>query len=414
MTGTPSTSIYPSISSTGSSIKDTWEARDLTAHSMMILFISDGLIVHLGTSINGTSKDLMKALIAMFEETNTGALAYAAFRSIMDSRWDGEGNVEDHLTGMRTKTNTLISYGRVLDDELLAFTLHYSLPDLVGYKATIKNITGQVSKGKKLTFADAEAAILTDAIISHSRKLPVAATPPSDSALNATAATSKHCDHHGNNGTHTTAGCYMIHPELRPKPKAKISGKAHKVKVKNATAEDSDEESGAEDAMYNHTYVISQKSKDLYHTYLSSEKDSKDALIHDSGASNTFIPHLSWVDPNTFWPLVPPRRVAFGDDSFVEAIGTGTMTLVTKKTEVKLARILVVPDFKVALISVLKLAKHGLYSVFDYTSSNVISKDTQKRVLHSIRSGGIYCIMAGVKLYPEFAHAAIDINVLHR
>jgi len=52
----------------------------------------------------------MKVLIAMFKETNTGALAYAAFRSIMDSRWDGEGNVEDHLTGMRTKTNMLISY----------------------------------------------------------------------------------------------------------------------------------------------------------------------------------------------------------------------------------------------------------------------------------------------------------------
>ena len=422
MTGAPSASIYPSISSTtGSSIKDTWEARDLTAHSTMILFISDGLIVRLGTSIDGTSEDLMKALIAMFEETNTGALAYAAFRSIMDSRWDGEGNVEDHLTGMRTKTNTLISYGRVLDDELLAFTLLYSLPDLVEYKATIKNITGQVSKGKKLTFADAEAAILTDAIISRSGKLPVAATPLSDSALNATAATSKHCDHHGNNGTHTTAGCYVIHPELRPKPKfgsgkpkAKMSGKAHKAKAKNATVEDSDEESGDEDAMYNHTYVISQKSKNLYHAYLTSEKDSKDALIHDSGASNTFIPHLSWVDPNTFRPLVPPRRVAFGDDSFVEAIGTGTMTLVTKKTEVKLTHVLVVPDFKVALISVSKLAKHGLYSVFDYATSNVISKDTQKKVLRSIRSGGIYRLMAEVKLYPEFAHAAIDINVLHR
>ena len=114
MAGTPSASIYPLISSTtGLSIKDTWEleAWDLTAHSTMILFISDSLIMHLGTSIDGTSKDLMKALIAMFEETNTGTLAYATFRLIMDSCWDGEGNVEDHLTGMRTKTKTLISYG---------------------------------------------------------------------------------------------------------------------------------------------------------------------------------------------------------------------------------------------------------------------------------------------------------------
>jgi hypothetical protein len=90
------------------------------------------------------------------------------------------------------------------------------------------------------------------------------------------------------------------------------------------------------------------------------------------------------------------------------------MTLVTKKTEVKLAHVLVVPDFKVALISVLQLAKHGLYSVFDYAVGSVISKNTQKKVLRSIHSGGIYRLMAEVKLYPEFAHATIDINVLHR
>ena len=148
----------------------------------------------------------------------------------------------------------------MLDNELLAFTLLYSLPDSIEYKATIKNITGQVSKGKKLTFTDAEAAILTDAIISHSGKLPVAAMPPSDSALNATTATFKHCDHHGNNGTHTTAGCYVLHPELRPKSKfsssklkTKVLDKAHKAKVKKAKVEDSDEESGDEDAMYNRT-----------------------------------------------------------------------------------------------------------------------------------------------------------------
>lgn len=314
--------------------------------------------------------------------------------------------------------------GEYLNDKILAFTLLYSLPDLVEYKATIKNITGQVSKGKKLTFTNAEAAIITDAIISRAGKPPVSTPLPSDSALNATASTStsKHCDHHGNNGTHISSGCYVLHPELRPKlkfggskPKAKTSERAHKAKAKKVKAEDSDEESGDEDAMYNHTYAISQNSKDLYHAYLSSaEKDSKDVLIHDSGASNTFIPHLSWVDPNTFRPLLPPRRVAFSNNSFVEAIGTGTITLVTKKTKVKLAHVLVVPDFKVALVSVLKLAKHRLYSVFDYSTASVISKDTQKRVIHYVRSGGIYRLVAEVKLYPEFAHTVIDINVLHR
>jgi hypothetical protein len=112
-TNTPSSglSIYPmisTISDSSSSIKDTWDACDLVAHSTMIMFISDNLIMCLGPSVDGSSEQLMKALIAMFEETNTGALAYAAFQSIMDSSWDGAGKVEDHLTDMRTKTNTLI------------------------------------------------------------------------------------------------------------------------------------------------------------------------------------------------------------------------------------------------------------------------------------------------------------------
>ena len=67
----------------------------------------------------------------------------------MDSSWDGVGKVEDHLTDMRAKTDTLISYGQVLDNELLAFTLLYSLPDSIEYKAIIKNILGQVPRGKK-------------------------------------------------------------------------------------------------------------------------------------------------------------------------------------------------------------------------------------------------------------------------
>ncbi|KZP06578.1 hypothetical protein FIBSPDRAFT_764166 [Athelia psychrophila] len=201
----------------------------------------------------------------MFEETNTGALAYAVFRSIMDTNWDGEGSVEDHLTGMRTKINTLVSYGRVLDDELLAFTLLYSLPDTLEFKATIKNITGQVPRNKRLTFADSEAAIITDAIISRSGK---------------------------------------------PNATSERGDKAHKAKAKKQKgAESSDEVPSEEDdvGFYNETvYTISQESKDRYDAYLVSEKTTKNLLIHDSGASNMFIPHLSWINPNTFQPLVPP------------------------------------------------------------------------------------------------------------
>jgi hypothetical protein len=166
--------------------------------------------------------------------------------------------------------------------------------------------------------------------------------------------------------------------------------------------------------MYNHSYIISQKSKDLYTAYLSSAKDCKSVLIHDSGASNTFIPHLSWIDPNTFRSLVPPHHVAFGDNSFVEAIGMGTMSLITKKAEFKLTEVLVVPEFKVSLVSVSKLAKHGFYLVFKYAAADVISETSKKKVLRSVHSGGIYSLMAEVKQYTKYAHTSIDINVLHR
>lgn len=90
------------------------------------------------------------------------------------------------------------------------------------------------------------------------------------------------------------------------------------------------------------------------------------------------------------------------------------MTLITKKAKVKLSNVLVVPDFKVLLVSVSKLAQHGLYSMFKHAAGNVISEATEKKVLCSIRSGGIYCLMAEVKQYTKFAHASIDINIYYQ
>ena len=92
----------------------------------------------------------------------------------------------------------------------------------------------------------------------------------------------------------------------------------------------------------------------------------------------------------------------------------GTMTLITKKAETKLTDVLVIPDFKVSLVSVSKLAKHGLYSVFKYAAADVISETSEKKVLHSVCKGGIYRLMTEVKQYPKYAHVSFDINVLHR
>ncbi|KZV99783.1 hypothetical protein EXIGLDRAFT_605310, partial [Exidia glandulosa HHB12029] len=73
----------------------------------------------------------------------------------------------------------------------------------------------------------------------------------------------------------------------------------------------------------------------------------------------------SVFDPKTFQVFKTPVKVKFGDDSFVEATGTGDVLLQSPtNSTVRLAQALLVPSFKINLISIGKLDKSGYTSAF--------------------------------------------------
>ena len=87
------------------------------------------------------------------------------------------------------------------------------------------------------------------------------------------------------------------------------------------------------------------------------------STIADSGASAHMTLHRKWFKCRTFKKLSPPQKIHFGDDSFVEATGVGTIALKckvngsTKITE--LENTLYVPSFRLTLVSICRLNKAG-------------------------------------------------------
>ncbi|KZV82566.1 hypothetical protein EXIGLDRAFT_626816, partial [Exidia glandulosa HHB12029] len=71
-------------------------------------------------------------------------------------------------------------------------------------------------------------------------------------------------------------------------------------------------------------------------------------------------------DQKTFKILDPPHQVHFGDDSTVDATGTGDVLLYCPKRRatVRFKKALLVPSFTVNLLSIGRLDKAGHTSVF--------------------------------------------------
>ncbi|KAF8585185.1 hypothetical protein K439DRAFT_1344089 [Ramaria rubella] len=80
-------------------------------------------------------------------------------------------------------------------------------------------------------------------------------------------------------------------------------------------------------------------------------------------------PHRQWFTPGSYMRLDTPRKVHFGDNSFVEASGIGTMDLTSKVSgqtkRITLTGVLYVPAFSLTLVSVHHLANQttSQYSV---------------------------------------------------
>ncbi|KAJ6627088.1 hypothetical protein B0H10DRAFT_1677780, partial [Mycena sp. CBHHK59/15] len=106
-------------------------------------------------------------------------------------------------------------------------------------------------------------------------------------------------------------------------------------------------------------------------------------------------PNRDWFIPDPYRPLNPPRKVRFGDDSFVEAVGIGSIlfkrnTDKTRGKSIQLDKVLFVPSFSVSLISVYRLNKAGYYTVFRGELCQVKEENGRKLALEGHHKGGLY------------------------
>lgn len=417
-------SIYPSVSTHVSHSRDTWEARDRKAISIIQDHLDDTLAIEFMDA--KTSKDLMTSLILKFEGTNTGPRAFLAFKGLVDTKWDGKEEISELVSRLRVYQHTLTSLGFPLDDTIYAFVLLYTLPDTPENAQLWSTITSSVAKNEVLTFAHVEAHFTTNALIRAAGKPSISSTnaTSSESALSAAPSRSSqpskfYCSLHKENASHNTPECFALKKQeaekkgkkgWKDKGKSKSKSEAHSAQEDVSDSESESETAGA--AMYGHSHV-SQKSKNLISAYTASEPSLAGQLLLDSGASSSMVPHIEWFEPDSLKTLDPPRPIGFGDESQVFAVAIGTIRITTKTNIIRLHDVLLVPSFVISLISVSKLAKHGLTSNFTYGAARV-QKDG-KTILRAVQKSGVYRIMAnGVPVGEEFAHAVVDINVMHR
>ncbi|KZP33893.1 hypothetical protein FIBSPDRAFT_943003 [Athelia psychrophila] len=317
-------SIYPSISTQVSHSRDTWEARDRKAISIIQDHLDDTLAIEFMDA--KTSKDLMSSLTLKFEGTNTGPRAFLAFKGLVDTKWDGKEEISELVSRLRVYQHTLTALGFPLDDTIYMSVLLYTLPDTPENAQLWSTITSSVAKNDVLTFAHVEAHFTTNALICAAGKpsSPSSTAASSEAALNAapsrlSQASKFYCSLHKDNASHNTPDCFALkkqEAEKKGKKGWKDRGKG-KAEAHSAQEDISDSESEGETAaaaMYRHTHV-SQKSKTLISAYTASEPSPTGHLLLDSGASSPMVPHIEWFEPDSLKMLDPPRAIGFRDDS---------------------------------------------------------------------------------------------------
>ncbi|KAJ7182083.1 hypothetical protein C8R46DRAFT_885266 [Mycena filopes] len=109
---------------------------------------------------------------------------------------------------------------------------------------------------------------------------------------------------------------------------------------------------------------------------------------------------------------------ASGTRAWRKPPGSGEIQLLSvikgKKILLTLTNVLYVPSFQVSLISVHQLAKNGnITSIFGQTGGHALDPDGNT-VLEVTHDAGLYHIAAEPVVQSEHAHAAVDINILHR
>ncbi|EGO28228.1 hypothetical protein SERLADRAFT_434101 [Serpula lacrymans var. lacrymans S7.9] len=124
------------------------------------------------------------------------------------------------------------------------------------------------------------------------------------------------------------------------------------------------------------------------------------------------VPHRSWFEPGTYHVLNPPRTISFGDESSVNTIGIETVilqiTIGKKNYNIALSNILLVPNFTLALISLHKLSKTGLSTLFPAGSNACEVCKKKELILTALHKHGLYHTQAKPKINLESAFTAVD------
>ncbi len=404
---------------------DSWAVRDNKASGIILGYLSDSTLLQLNEKdfISKPSKELFDEVVRIHTKLNVGSSIFYTFISLLESHWDGSSPVEDHIAKIRGANQKLISFGKPMGDEFMAYFLLHSLPQSSDtWKNFTPSVVNSVAVDKALDLSSVESRILAEATrLKGSHQ----SNAPAEAALKISkpkTSPPKCCDIHGQ--------CHHDNSECRDQ-KQKKQGNFKKRKEKAHQAKESDPEStsdsdgevqahGASTSTSTRAVHVSEELMKRVQLYLASNPTTGDAIIADTGASaHMFASKASFI-PGSYQLLPKPRKVAFGDESHCEAVGVGSVIMISHvgnvDTELEFTNVLHVPSFKINLISVSKLCKKGLKASFteDLCRFRRHHKSNRKTLLCGRLFKGLYHLNLMHPSYPEKANASIDINLLHQ
>jgi hypothetical protein len=246
-------------------------------------------------------------------------------------------------------------------------------------------ITRPVADGLKLKLETVESKLAAHA--ANLEKANESANPPEVTAtsVESTLKVSKvkktkfFCKLHRNNLLHNTPDCQNI--VKNDAGKSKERWKHKKGRSKAHTAEEDEKEDELDDdhqahAVFTSKVAISQQSWDKIFVYMTTELDQKrGSIIINCGSTTHMTPHAEWFETESFKILNPPHHVCFGDNTTTDAIGIRNVWVSSKvknkRYKICLRNTLLVPTFRITLVSVSQLEKAGHKSIFDKCKASI-------------------------------------------
>ncbi|PPQ82476.1 hypothetical protein CVT24_002389, partial [Panaeolus cyanescens] len=419
---TPSTP-SPSDSKLSATELQEWSIRNHKARGIIIEHVDDRLALEIGAM--DSAKKMWEHLVSIHQTKNVGITSYFTFTTIINLKWDGTpDSIQKHIAAFSAARAKLQSLKKPIDDELLAYCLLSSLPndDQGVWENFRTSVLSNVPEGQELRYAT-----VVDRLVATALRQGHQGTANQDAAFNAVTK-NKWCIVHKVD-SHNTEDCNAI-KNLQQNSTNKFKGgkgggfkKGKKKQEKANRVVESSSDSGDSDGDCAHAGIvdtdvfITKSLKNRIMSYLGCDKSSRKTsakIILDSGATAHMTPHFNWFKQDSYRKLSSPKKVRFGDDSFVEAIGIGTVILQStklKRGKLQLHNVLHIPSFTISLVSVGRLADKGLRSTFERKGCSISRAKTT--IVTGKRTAGLYRLSATAEMDIS-ALSAMDINTLHR